>query len=244
MCRERPKITFLRLRDLAGLSCSSPSSVFPNRRGLCRFSILRGSGSRARPTDSPDRHSDHGGRLLCRFSFTLDAVRADCFSSFRAPDDLVLFLKGADMGSFVNYWFAAFIWTLALSFACALGLLGCWTIVPESSESLDWEITRAGKRLLRARWLYAAACGVIFACLLLLIKFLNAADDSHLFHWFDDNRHSLPIVPMLLIVSSGLSFFAFVSALNAKGEGRRGMSAVTLVVALLSLLVGGALLGP
>lgn len=149
-------------------------------------------------------------------------------------------LKGAEVGCFVSYWFGAFVMTLILAFVSALGLIGCWTIVPESSEG---EITLSGRRLIRARSLFAIACGVIFACLFALIPFLNVADRSQPFRWFDEHQSSVPLLPMAIVAASGFSVAAFASATTAKGEGRLMLQAVPVVIAVLSFLVAIALIG-
>lgn len=144
------------------------------------------------------------------------------------------------MGCFVSYWFGAFVMTLVLAFASALGLVGCWTIVPESSE---WEITLSGRRLIRARTLFAIACGVIVACLFALIPFLNVADRSQPFRWFDEHQRTVPLLPMLILAASGFSVAAFASALTSRGEGRLMLLEVPVVIAVLSFLVAIALIG-
>jgi len=130
--------------------------------------------------------------------------------------------------------------TLVLAFASALGLIGCWTIVAESS---DLEITRSGRRLIRARTLFAIACAIIFACLFALIPFLNTPDESQPFRWFDEHQRSVPVLPVLMVAASGLSAAAFASALNSKGAGRPMLLAIPAVIAALSFLVAIALIG-
>lgn len=135
------------------------------------------------------------------------------------------------MGSWVSDSFIAFVVCLLLSMACVLGLIAGWNITPESS---DRGITDAGRCLLRARWLFAAACGVIIACasVLFYCGFVGPPE-SQPNRWFDKHPFSSPI---LLMISSGLSGVSLYLTLNAKGEGRRGLLLATSVIGGFTLL--------
>ncbi|MGO9325203.1 MAG: hypothetical protein ACLP07_11640 [Terracidiphilus sp.] len=140
------------------------------------------------------------------------------------------------MGSFVSYWFVAFVLILILSILSVGLLVASWSsFQPETS---DWEITPAGKILLRARNLFAVACGIIFACLVATGSFMES-DTSAFFRWCDAHRLSLPAA---MIVSSGFSFFSSFQALQSKSDGRRVLMICALVVAVLSLFGAGYLM--
>jgi hypothetical protein len=130
----------------------------------------------------------------------------------------------------VNYWFIAFVVTVPLSVACVLALIVGWGITP---ESIEWKATDGGKLLLHARSFFAIACGVIFACLAVLIYFLDAPDNSQPFRWCDEHRHCLPL---LIFVSSGLLGISHILALSGKGEGRRTLLTAASVIAVLAFL--------
>ncbi|MGA2909257.1 MAG: hypothetical protein ABSE36_16265 [Terracidiphilus sp.] len=140
------------------------------------------------------------------------------------------------MGSFVSYWFVAFVLILILSILSAGILFACWTSL--SPETIEWEITPAGKILLRARNLFAVACGIIFACLVATGSFMES-DTSAFFRWCDAHRLSLPAA---MIVSFGFSFFSSFQALQSKGDGRRVLLFGALAVAVLSLFGAGYLM--
>ena len=137
------------------------------------------------------------------------------------------------MGSFVSYWSVACEVIFVLSIGCLLGLIGGWNIVPESSER---GITEPGRRLLRARQLFAILCAMVIAFLGILIYLEFAPYDSEPFRWCDSHRF---IVPICLLISSGLSAASFFHTLIAKGQGRRvllGGTAVIFVLLFLSAL--------
>jgi hypothetical protein len=140
------------------------------------------------------------------------------------------------MGTFVSYWFIAFVLILLLSIVSLGILVASWP--PLSPEMSDWEITRAGKALLRARNLFAAACGIILACLLGTGSFMES-DTSAFFRWCDSHRLSLPAA---MVVSSGLSFASAYQALQSKGEGRRFLQIGALLVGAVSILGAGVLM--
>ena len=141
------------------------------------------------------------------------------------------------MGSFVNYWFVAFELTLLLSIPCIGALIVIWQETePESSEG---EITPAGKLLLRARLLFTTTCGVIFACLLVLIHFLDVPYDSQPFKWCDEHQQ---ILPLLLVVVAGSSGLSLVLAVTARGEGRRALMIGSVLIAVLSFGVAACLI--
>jgi hypothetical protein len=140
------------------------------------------------------------------------------------------------VGSFVNYWFIAFVLVLFLSILSAAILVASWSSL--SPETVEWEITPAGKTLLRARNLFAGACGITLACLVATGSFMES-DASAFFRWCDAHRLCLPAA---IIVSSGLSFFSFFQALQSKGEGRRVLSIGALAVAVLSIVGTGFLM--
>jgi hypothetical protein len=130
----------------------------------------------------------------------------------------------------VNYWFIAFLVTLLLSIACVLALIVGWDITP---EAIEWKATDAGKLLVHARSFFVAACAVIFACLGVLIYFLDAPDNSQPFRWCDEHRHCLPL---LIFVSSGMSGLSHLLALSGKGEGRRTLLIAASVIGVLSIV--------
>lgn len=134
------------------------------------------------------------------------------------------------MGSWVSYWFVAFVVVLLVSIIGFIALPACWTSV--SPETEVWTITPAGKILLRARNVFAAACGIIFAALFGVGEF-DASDRSAFDRWCDTHPHSVPAV---LIISSGLSFASAYLAFQSKGDGRRLLMICALVVAALSFL--------
>jgi hypothetical protein len=84
---------------------------------------------------------------------------------------------------------------------------------------------------------------VIVASLFALIPFLNVADRSQPFRWFDEHQHDVPVLPMLLLAAAGLSVAAFGTALMSKGEGRVMLLVVSSVIAVLSFLEANALIG-
>ena len=140
------------------------------------------------------------------------------------------------MGSFVSFWFVAFVLILILSILTLGILIASWSsLQPERS---DWEITPPGKTLLRARNLFTVACGVIFACLVATGSFMES-DTSAFFRWCDAHRLGLPVV---MIVSSGLSFASFFQGLGSTGESRRLLLVGALLVAVLSLFGAGYLM--
>jgi hypothetical protein len=139
------------------------------------------------------------------------------------------------VSGWVSDWFVAFVTTLLLSIACVGALIVPWhDIEPELSEG---ETTRAGRTLLRARLLFTAACGLVFACTGVLYYFgFEAPDNSQSYRWFREHPAS---VPMLLMFSAGLSGVSFFLTQMGKGDARRSLMIATLVIALLSF--GGSL---
>lgn len=140
------------------------------------------------------------------------------------------------MGSFVSYWFVAFVLVLLLSVLSVGILVASWSSL--SPETIEWEISPAGKTLIRARNLFAVACGIVLACLVAISSFMES-DTPAFFRWCDAHRLCLPAA---IVVSSGFSFFSFFQALQSKGEGRRFLLIGALVVAILSLFVAGYLM--
>ena len=135
------------------------------------------------------------------------------------------------MGSgWVNYWFIALVVVLLLSIISFIVLLACWNSV--SAETDLWTITPAGKTLLRARNVFAAACGIIFAALFGVGEF-DASDRSAFDRWCDAHPHSVPAV---MVISAGLFFASACLAFQSKGDGRRLLMVCALVVAALSFL--------
>ena len=140
------------------------------------------------------------------------------------------------MGSFVSYWFIAFLLVLLLSVLSGGILVASWSSL--SPEAMDWEITPAGKTLIRARNLFAVACGIVLACLVATGSFMES-DTSALFQWCDAHRLCLPAT---MVISSGFSFFAFFQALQSKGDGRRILLIGALAVAVSSTICAGFLM--
>jgi hypothetical protein len=140
------------------------------------------------------------------------------------------------VGSFVSYWFIAFVLVLLLSVLSVGILVASWSSL--SPETIDWQITPAGKTLLRARNLFAAACGIILTCLVANASFMES-DTSAFFRWCDAHRLCLPVA---MVVSSGFSFFSAFQALQSKGDGRRVLLFGALAVAAFSLLAAGYLM--
>lgn len=140
------------------------------------------------------------------------------------------------MGYFVSYWFVAFVFVLLLSVLSVAILLASWSSL--SPQTIDWEITPAGKTLLRARNMFAVACGIVLACLVATGSFMES-DTTAFFRWCDAHRLCLPLG---MVVSSGLSFFASFQALQSKGDGRRLLLFGSLAVAVVSILAAGYLM--
>lgn len=142
------------------------------------------------------------------------------------------------MGNWVNYWFWAFFLMLLLSVPCVAGLILCWhEVEPETTE--EWKITRAGKRLHRARLWFTAGCVAIFASLCLLGAFMGSLEDSRLFHWCDLHREC---VPVLMVLSTGLFGVSFFCALNSTGDGRRIVLVASVAIAAFTLLAALSLM--
>ncbi len=140
------------------------------------------------------------------------------------------------MGSFVSFWFIAFVLVLLLSVLSVGILVASWSSL--SPETIDWEITPQGKTLLRARNLFAVACGIVVACLIATSSFMES-DASAFYRWCDAHRLSLPAT---IVVSSGFSFFSSFQALQSKGDGRRVLLFGALAVAVSSILAAGFLM--
>ncbi len=118
------------------------------------------------------------------------------------------------MGGWVSKEFIDFVVSMPLSIVCVLALIGGWSIEPESSEH---GITDAGRRLLRARSLFAGACAVVIASTVVLYYCGSGGPpNSPLARWFNENPFSAPLA---LMISSGLSGISLYLTLDAKGEG-------------------------
>jgi len=134
------------------------------------------------------------------------------------------------------FWVAECLVTFVLSIGCVLGLIVGWSITPESSER---GITEAGRRLLRARLLFAIACGMIIACLVALIYLVVAPHDSEPFRWCDAHPF---IVPILLFISFGISATSCYYAVDSRGKGRWRLVGSAVVISILSFLAAFYLL--
>jgi hypothetical protein len=138
------------------------------------------------------------------------------------------------VGQWISIGAAVFIFLLFLSVLWVITLVACWAIaVP---ESLDGDITPGGKRLLYARYLFTAACGVILISLLLDGFVRNPADSSDLFWIWGEHPRILVLLMMLSSVSSAV---ASIYAFRSKGDGRwtlwvgaPGMAALSLIAAI------------
>ena len=119
------------------------------------------------------------------------------------------------MGNWISVGVVAFILLLFLSILCVVALSACWAII--APESVDREITPGGKMLLRAKYLFAAACGLILLSLLLDVFVRNPESPSIDFWIWGEHPH---VLILLLVLSSGLSIAASFHAFQSKGEGR------------------------
>jgi len=132
------------------------------------------------------------------------------------------------MFNVVSNWFMCFIVSSLLSLVCVAGLIAGWNLTPESSQG---SVTRAGRRLIYARVLFGLGCGVILACQGVLWYCFNEPYDSQPYRWFRNHTFS---VPLLLMLSAGLSGSACFFTMKSLGEGRRRLFWVTIIVAALT----------
>jgi hypothetical protein len=135
------------------------------------------------------------------------------------------------MGQWVSVGVAAFIMLLFLSVSWVIALVASWAIVVP--ESLNGDITPGGKRLLYARYLFTAACGIILISLLLDVFVRNPAGSSDLFWIWDVHPH---VLVLLLVISAGLSIVASFYAFQSKGNGRWVLWAGAPSMAALSII--------
>lgn len=125
----------------------------------------------------------------------------------------------------------AFLLLLFLSILSVIALSGSWAIVVP--ESVNWEMTRDGKRLLRARYVFTAACSLILTSLLLDVFVKNPARPLDLF-WIWDTHPD--VLVFLLVLSSALFTAASYHVFRSKGEGRWVLCIAAPCMAALSLI--------
>jgi hypothetical protein len=125
----------------------------------------------------------------------------------------------------------AFMTLLFLSVLWIIALGVCWVFV--APESDDWDITKGGNKLRRAKYFFTSAGGLIVVTLLLDLFVSNPKGSNTDFWLWSEHPH---ILVFFLVLSSVLSIVATYHELNSKGNGRWVLQLGAPGMAVLSIL--------